>query len=64
VADAEEVDSWINDIIRDHGRLDGAANVAGMASGEGQVTEAIVRAKNWSGHDIPSQPNNNVSFRS
>ncbi|KAK7905444.1 hypothetical protein LTR67_000166 [Exophiala xenobiotica] len=42
VADAEEVDSWINDIIRDHGRLDGAANVAGMASGEGQVTEAIV----------------------
>ena len=45
VAKVEEVDSWIDEILKDHGRLDGAANVAGIAGGEGQVTEDIVRVE-------------------
>ncbi|KAK7883461.1 hypothetical protein LTR67_011211 [Exophiala xenobiotica] len=46
VANTEQVDSWINEVVRDHGKLDGAANVAGMASGEGQTTEDIVQ-RDW-----------------
>ncbi|KIV81153.1 hypothetical protein PV11_08592 [Exophiala sideris] len=46
VAKVEEVDSWIDEILKDHGRLDGAANVAGIAGGEGQVTEDIVQ-RDW-----------------
>lgn len=38
----ENVDSWIAETVRDHGRLDGAANVAGVAGGDGEVTEDIV----------------------
>jgi NAD(P)-dependent dehydrogenase (short-subunit alcohol dehydrogenase family) len=43
VAKVDEVDTWINEVVQDHGRLDGAANVAGMAGGEGQLTEDVVR---------------------
>jgi NAD(P)-dependent dehydrogenase (short-subunit alcohol dehydrogenase family) len=43
VAKFDEVETWINEAVQDHGRLDGAANVAGMAGGEGQMTEDIVR---------------------
>ncbi|OAL40370.1 hypothetical protein AYO20_00106 [Fonsecaea nubica] len=46
VANTDEVDEWIRDVVRDHGRLDGAANVAGIAGGEGQITEALVQ-KDW-----------------
>ncbi|KAI1627035.1 putative short chain dehydrogenase/ reductase [Exophiala viscosa] len=46
VANIEAVDSWINEVLKDHGRLDGAANVAGIAGGEGQVTEDIVQ-RDW-----------------
>ncbi|KAH0834431.1 Levodione reductase [Fonsecaea pedrosoi] len=46
VANIDEVDQWIHDVVRDHGRLDGAANVAGIAGGEGQITEEIVQ-KDW-----------------
>ncbi|OAG36428.1 hypothetical protein AYO21_09413 [Fonsecaea monophora] len=42
VANTDEVDQWIRDVVGDHGRLDGAANVAGIAGGEGQITEEIV----------------------
>lgn len=38
----EDVDSWIAETVRDYGRLDGAANVAGVAGGDGEVTEDIV----------------------
>jgi NAD(P)-dependent dehydrogenase (short-subunit alcohol dehydrogenase family) len=43
VSNAEQVDSWIKDTVAKLGRLDGAANIAGIASGDGQSTEAIVR---------------------
>ncbi|KEF57233.1 uncharacterized protein A1O9_07423 [Exophiala aquamarina CBS 119918] len=46
VAKVEDVDSWINEVVHDHGRLDGAANIAGIAGGEGQVTEDIVQ-RDW-----------------
>lgn len=42
VSNREQVDSWISDILADFGRLDGAANVAGIAIGDGQITESIV----------------------
>ena len=54
MANVEEVDSWINEVVRDHGKLDGAANVAGMASGEGQTIEDIVRAGHLYSHSITS----------
>ncbi|KAB5563449.1 putative short chain dehydrogenase/ reductase [Coniochaeta sp. 2T2.1] len=46
VAKVDEVDAWINEVVQDHGRLDGAANVAGMAGGEGQLTEDVVQ-RDW-----------------
>lgn len=49
VAKVDEVDAWINEVIQDHGRLDGAANVAGMAGGEGQLTEDVVRFDDFFG---------------
>lgn len=52
VAEIEEVDSWIKEVVQDHGKLDGAANVAGLAGGEGQVTEDIVRAVHLFNHPI------------
>lgn len=42
MSNIQEVDSWIAETMRDHGRLDGAANVAGIAGGDGEVTEEIV----------------------
>ena len=42
VTDIEQVDAWISDTVAQHGRLDGAANVAGVALGDGQMTESIV----------------------
>ncbi|KAK5047272.1 hypothetical protein LTR84_006794 [Exophiala bonariae] len=46
VAKIEEVNSWINEVMQDHGKLDGAANVAGLAGGSGQETEDIVQ-QDW-----------------
>ncbi len=45
VSDAQQVDSWIKDTVSLFGKLDGAANIAGIAGGDGQTTEAIVRKK-------------------
>jgi NAD(P)-dependent dehydrogenase (short-subunit alcohol dehydrogenase family) len=42
VSKVDEVDTWIDEVVRDHGRLDGAANVAGVAGGQGQLTEDVV----------------------
>jgi NAD(P)-dependent dehydrogenase (short-subunit alcohol dehydrogenase family) len=35
VAKIEDVNSWINEVVQDHGRLNGTVNVAGMAGGKG-----------------------------
>ena len=43
VSKAEQVNSWLDDIVVEFGKLDGAANIAGIATGDGQITEAIVR---------------------
>lgn len=42
VSDTNQVNSWLDSVITHFGRLDGAANVAGIAGGDGQITEAIV----------------------
>lgn len=42
VSNSENVNSWIVDHVKELGRLDGAANVAGIALGDGQITESIV----------------------
>ena len=33
VRNANEVDTWIGDIVKIHGRIDGGANVAGIGGG-------------------------------
>jgi len=39
----KQVEQWIKDVVNKFGRLDGAANVAGVAGGDGStVTETIV----------------------
>ncbi len=42
VSNVEQVNSWIQETVAVFGKLDGAANIAGIASGDGQTTEAIV----------------------
>jgi hypothetical protein len=37
------VSEWIASAVATFGQLDGCANVAGIALGEGQITEDIVR---------------------
>ena len=37
VSKPDEVDKWIGDTINVFGRLDGAANVAGIAAGDGDT---------------------------
>ncbi|KAI1613899.1 putative short chain dehydrogenase/ reductase [Exophiala viscosa] len=41
VSNAQQVESWIKDTVSAFGKLDGAANIAGIAGGDGQSTEAI-----------------------
>lgn len=43
VSNLDAVNAWIQEIVSVFGKLDGAANIAGIASGDGQTTEAIVR---------------------
>lgn len=38
VSNPDQVDKWIADTISVFGRLDGAANVAGIAAGDGDTT--------------------------
>lgn len=42
VSNVEQVNSWIESTIKRFGRLDGAANIAGIALGDGQATENTV----------------------
>jgi NAD(P)-dependent dehydrogenase (short-subunit alcohol dehydrogenase family) len=64
VSKIEDVNSWIKEVVQDHGRLDGAANIAGMAGGEGQVTEDIVRAGTLSTIRVSGQYADGVNVRS
>lgn len=38
VSDDSSVTSWINNLMTEFGRLDGCANVAGIAGGDGSTT--------------------------
>jgi hypothetical protein len=40
---SEQVSEWIASAAATFGQLDGCANIAGIALGEGQITEDIVR---------------------
>lgn len=42
VSKSDQVDEWINATIREFGHLDGAANVAGIAGGNGETTCATI----------------------
>ena len=45
VSKTEEIEAWIKATVGEFGRLDGAANVAGIAGGDGETTcETIVGA--------------------
>jgi NAD(P)-dependent dehydrogenase (short-subunit alcohol dehydrogenase family) len=46
VALADEVDKWIEDAVKEFGKLDGAANVAGLSKRKPDTNSAnIVRAR-------------------
>jgi NAD(P)-dependent dehydrogenase (short-subunit alcohol dehydrogenase family) len=42
VSNPEQVEEWVQSTVKDFGRLDGAANVAGMAGGDGDTTCATI----------------------
>jgi len=42
VSNPEQVEEWIQATVKEFGRLDGAANVAGMAGGDGDTTCATI----------------------
>lgn len=46
VSKDEEVKTWIDDSVRTFGRLDGCANVAGIAGGDGNTTTATIARYN------------------
>ncbi|KAJ6011556.1 short chain dehydrogenase/ reductase [Penicillium sp. IBT 35674x] len=44
---SDQIEDWIAATIRDFGRLDGAANVAGIAEGDGETTCATIKTEDW-----------------
>lgn len=42
VSNTVQVEEWIKSAVAAFGQLDGCANVAGIALGEGEITEDIV----------------------
>lgn len=52
VSKSEEVERWVQSAVREFGgRLDGAANVAGIAGGTGDITcETLVSSSSWLYH--------------
>lgn len=42
VAAADEVDKWIDDAVKKFGKLDGAANVAGLSKRKPDTTSANI----------------------
>jgi len=47
VSKADDVSSWIKEAYKHFGRLDGAANVAGVAGGDGTTTVATIDDRDW-----------------
>ncbi|KAF2807403.1 putative short chain dehydrogenase/ reductase [Mytilinidion resinicola] len=47
VSQPDQVEKWIEDTVRFFGRLDGAANVAGIAAGKGETTVQTIKQKEW-----------------
>ncbi|OJJ05931.1 hypothetical protein ASPVEDRAFT_199409 [Aspergillus versicolor CBS 583.65] len=47
VSQNDQVTSWTHDTLRHFGRLDGAANVAGIAMGEGTTTCETMTVDSW-----------------
>ncbi|POR38191.1 Short chain dehydrogenase/reductase family oxidoreductase, putative [Tolypocladium paradoxum] len=47
VSDSKRVEDWVTAVVKDFGRLDGAANVAGIAGGEGETTCATIKQEDW-----------------
>ncbi|KAK5687697.1 hypothetical protein LTS10_001837 [Elasticomyces elasticus] len=41
VSEASQVNEWIQRVVTEFGRLDGAANIAGIAGGNAEITEDI-----------------------
>jgi NAD(P)-dependent dehydrogenase (short-subunit alcohol dehydrogenase family) len=39
---SDQIEDWIGATVREFGRLDGAANVAGIAGGDGETTCATI----------------------
>ncbi|KAH8901196.1 putative short chain dehydrogenase/ reductase [Thozetella sp. PMI_491] len=47
VSNFQQVDTWIAETIEEFGHLDGAANVAGIAGGDGDTTCATINQQDW-----------------
>ncbi|KAL5591182.1 hypothetical protein FOVSG1_010071 [Fusarium oxysporum f. sp. vasinfectum] len=47
VSKPADVDAWIEEVYQKFGRLDGAANVAGVAGGTGEKTIESIDQKDW-----------------
>ncbi|KAJ9132417.1 putative Short chain dehydrogenase/reductase family oxidoreductase [Pleurostoma richardsiae] len=47
VSQADQVTAWVLDTVREFGRLDGAANVAGIAGGDGDTTCQTIKQQDW-----------------
>ncbi|KAF2500588.1 putative short chain dehydrogenase/ reductase [Lophium mytilinum] len=47
VSNADQVSGWVSDTVKEFGRLDGAANVAGLAGGDGETTVQTIEQRDW-----------------
>ncbi|KAG5756130.1 hypothetical protein H9Q69_003979 [Fusarium xylarioides] len=47
VRSQQQVQNWIDSTVADFRRLDGAANIAGIAGGEGDTTCATIEESDW-----------------
>ncbi|KAK9382813.1 short chain dehydrogenase reductase [Kockiozyma suomiensis] len=46
-SDNDQIVDWIEETAKEFGRLDGAANVAGIAGGDGETTCATIKTEDW-----------------
>ncbi|RHZ50530.1 hypothetical protein CDV55_101651 [Aspergillus turcosus] len=47
VSQNDQINGWIEATLGEFGRLDGAANVAGIAGGDGETTCATIKTEDW-----------------
>ncbi|KAG9503379.1 hypothetical protein J7337_006224 [Fusarium musae] len=47
VRSQQQVQNWIDSTVAEFGRLDGAANIAGIAGGKGDTTCATIEESDW-----------------